>query len=304
MGDLSRIRCAVVFCPIDLRRFCFGRNGSPQGGRGPLRSPAVPAVPAPTRPAPARQRCRRPRAPAAPRADPRLPGEAAARPRPPAAMQPARRRRQRAPAGPGARRAARSAGIAAAPGAARGRRAGGTARPPARESNALAERLRRMPHVQHAGHCAASSVSAAPQRPPAPSGGARGRCRRPHPHPRCAIPSTSLPRQAPEPAPLRQRRVASELYTHQEQRRRAPQAPAALRARRCPGRVPPKHLAKNGHSWPDSRPFGGVAAVGAPGPASGSCHHAPWLPEGGRRLREGEGEQSKRTETVGRLKSG
>ena len=131
-----------------------------------------------------------------------------------------------------------------------------------------------------------------------------GRCRRRHPQPALRDPQ-QIPAQA---STANRRRCASGAsfrpsYTSRTAAACAA-APAALCGRRCPGDRRQSTWPESGHSCPDSRRPSGVAAVGAPGPGCGSCHNAPWLPEGGRRLREGEGEQSRRTETVGRLKSG
>ena len=121
--------------------------------------------------------------------------------------------------------------------------------------------------------------------------------------PRCAIPSRSLPSRAPQPAPLRQRRIAP-AFTPIKKRNGVRRCRNGAVWAALPRAQPPEHLAEIQALLPGFRAPQGRGCGRPPGPGCGSCHHAPWLPEGGRRLREGEGKQSRRTETVGRLNSG
>lgn len=121
--------------------------------------------------------------------------------------------------------------------------------------------------------------------------------------PRRAIPSRSPPRRPPQPAPLRQRRsitACKPTKKHNGVRRGAGGAVWAA----LPRGQPPKHFAEIQALLPGFQAPQRRGCRRPPGPGCGRCHNAPWLPEGGRRLREGEGEQSRRTETVGRLNSG
>ena len=298
--------------------------------RAPRRPPAPPSpAPAPRRPPPppAALDSKRAAAGAAPAPAATLLAAAATLERPTAgAAQPVQGRwaaAARRAAGGGGRQ---PAGAAAAPDPAGRRRcrarrsvsagsgdsdtAAATSRQPCGRSKAQAARRR----------CALAARLAAQQRPAgadgggddratlqrvdaARSGGAAAAAGAGTRSPRCAIPSRSLPTRGRQPAPLRQRRVVPAfIHIRNSSGVRRSAGGAAWAA--LPRGPPPKHSAKKrallpGFQAPQRRGCGR-----APGPGCGSCHHAPWLPEGGRRLREGEGEQSRRTETVGRLNSG
>lgn len=309
MGDLSRIRCAVVFCPV--HRPCRCGERPPTTGRGAPPTTTPPATKCAPQPRPARlpdsaaaRRAARPRPPA-PRNTPR-------RPPPPAAALDSTRAAAgaarapaatpfAAPATPAEARSTRSeacAGSAAVLGG-RGAACGCCRRSATRRRRGRArcrgqtplqgapQRLSSLHRLRHSCRNQQAAVGAvegaaarrrcrlaarlAPQQLAAGAGGGgddRGTLQRVDAtrsggaaaaagagtrSPRCAIPSRSLPRRAPQPAALSQRRVvpASEHIKKRSGVRRG--AGGAVWAA-LPRGQPPKHLARNRALLPGFQP--------------------------------------------------
>ena len=327
MGDLSRIRCAVVFCPVHrpaslpLRRATTGRGAPPTstlashqvrpgGGRPPPPpSPAPPACPAtlPRAAPPARapQPSPHPRRPAPTgcgTSDSKRGRRRVRRGRPRQLL--LQRLRRSRPHSRCSAVCAASAAALGSSGAAGGCEAGGGWQPGGAAAAPAAGSRRRCGARRSASagsgdsdaaaahqQAAVAAVAGAGCTPPLPAGRAaggpaapsrrrwrsatiearyresmppeaavQGPLQAPAPHPRCAIPSRSLPRQRPN-----QRRCASgaslrpsTIGNSSGVRRGAGGAVWAA----LPRGQPPKHSAKSRHSCPDSRRPSGVAAVG------------------------------------------